>query len=218
MVKFRTNPTTGATTPVGLSPEAKKIYDTYFAASALPGKGGCMSSNKTEPVQPYHSFVREKMAALNTQQKALEKFGVELEQVSEIEPLAIYGYVYDKNEGAFLTNDGIYTNVYEVTWLFFSDTQIYSYTYRMDVLCNDVQETCREYFYKDVTSVTTIDEMVETTDVSSVKSGCMSSPQETTTVDRRYKSFLRVVVPNDRFYCSVFPEDNKDFVILSDGG
>lgn len=199
----------GNLVPSGFTPEAKKLWDTYFADGLANIKGGCLRGKKAS-TPSYHTIVRQKMAALNTKQKALEKLGVELEQVSEIEPLDIYGYVYDRDEGAVFTNDGWFTNLYEVTWIFFSDEQIYCYTYRMDTLCGETQETCREYFYKDVTSIVTIDEVLEDVETVQEKKGCLGGKKDVDKVSKRFKSFVRLVVPNDKFLCSIYPQDNTD--------
>lgn len=101
------------------------------------------------------AMIKAKKDSLNYRQKALNKIGLDEDQVNEIMPTMFEGFVF-KNAYAKRRATGSWvSSSYQVSCVFFSSTQIflYSYTFNMD---NDNKvERTDEFFYKDVTSFST---------------------------------------------------------------
>ncbi|WP_438445113.1 hypothetical protein [Gorillibacterium sp. sgz5001074] len=89
----------------------------------------------------------------------LSKIGIDEEQVQLIEPIIIDGPYFDNIAREYLWKqgkDGLFrSSNYEVAVLFFSESQVYCYTYRFSLVDNERNENTDEYFYKDVVAVST---------------------------------------------------------------
>ena len=127
-----------------------KIID-YFCKQE-----SCLSKNMTD--DEYMRLVIEKRDSLDLRQKAINKIGLDEDEIREIPPAMFEGFVFS-NAYAKRRADGKWvSSSYQVSWVFFSSTQVYlySYTFKMD---EDVKiETTDEFFYKDVTSFSTSSE------------------------------------------------------------
>ena len=89
---------------------------------------------------------------------ALNKLGIDEEQVNEISPVCFEGFDY-KNAYVKKTINGKWiSSRYEVTWIFFSDSQVHVYSCGFDMDKENKKESTSEYFYKDVNSFSTISE------------------------------------------------------------
>jgi hypothetical protein len=133
----------------GKTPDQVKVVK-YFC------REGCMVKNISD--EEYLQMVRAKRDAMNLKKKALDKIGLDEDEVSEIPPVMFEGFVY-KNAYAKQNASGKWvSSVYQVSWVFFSSTQVYlySYTFKMDE--NKKNERTDEFFYKDVTSFSTLSE------------------------------------------------------------
>jgi hypothetical protein len=123
----------------------------------------------------YDALVQSKVA--NSKKRALQKFGLDEDEVKEINPAQYGGYnfpdiIYGKKrtyETSYEDDDDImYVKIrpdetkvsssYTKIWLFFSDAQIYMWEleFRLDKTWE--REETQEFFYKDVTSLTTFTE------------------------------------------------------------
>lgn len=142
-----------------MSPEQKKVLTKYFCVSGCLGSLGAMKD------EDYDAMVDEKVKALNLKQKALNKIGLDESEVSEIAPVNFYGWDDDDSKNTLtgkVGRDGEYrTSRYQVSWLFFSSTQVYLYSYTIDMLFNKSSERTEEYFYKDITNFSTNSESKE---------------------------------------------------------
>lgn len=89
-------------------------------------------------------------------EQALEKLGVDEDEVSEIEPILFGGYDYSNYTLSKQGEDGIWrTNKYEVVYLFFSQNEVHCYTLEFSTSESKTRESTDVYFYKDVVSVST---------------------------------------------------------------
>ncbi len=144
-----------------MSPEQKKVLTKYFCVSGCLGSLGAMKD------EDYDAMVDEKVKALNLKQKALNKIGLDESEVNEIAPVNFYGWDDDDSKNTLtgkVGRDGEYrTSRYQVSWLFFSSTQVYLYSYTIDMLFNKSSERTEEYFYKDITNFSTNSESKEYT-------------------------------------------------------
>lgn len=96
------------------------------------------------------------------QSKALNKLGVDEDEVKEIDPISFDGYVYRGAAQAKKGKDGLWrTNKYEAVMLFFSENEVHCYTYNFDTISQKHTEATDVYFYKDIVSVSTASDTVK---------------------------------------------------------
>lgn len=180
----------------GRTPEQQAVIKYFY------GAGGCLAKGLTD--QEYESMVQQKVASLNLKNRALGKIGLDESQVNEIEPVHFESYKFDNKAYARRGADGFWrSSAYQVTWIFFSDTQVYVYQYTLNMDEESKKESSEEYFYKDVTNFSTSSESIEKESVASV------SCNGTVTYDRYtvdYDDFT-IVVPGDKMRCSMHQSD-----------
>ena len=81
-------------------------------------------------------------------EQALEKLGVDEDEVSEIEPILFGGYDYSNYTLSKQGEDGIWrTNKYEVVYLFFSQNEVHCYTLEFSTSESISIESTDVYFY-----------------------------------------------------------------------
>ncbi len=134
----------------GKSPEQVKVIE-YFCKQE-----GCLSKNMTD--DEYFQMVIRKRDSLNLRQKALNKIGLDEDEVSEIPPAVFEGFVFKNAFAKKRANGNWISSSYQVAWLFFSSTQIYIYRYTFNMDEDKKSESTDEFFYKDVTSFSTSSE------------------------------------------------------------
>lgn len=95
----------------------------------------------------------------NAIKKGLEKLGLDEDEAKTINPIVISGTYNKKIAKEVMFKKGkderVRSSNYEVAVLFFSDSQVYSYTYRFSITENEKNEETDEYFYKDIVSIST---------------------------------------------------------------
>ncbi|MBQ9513816.1 MAG: hypothetical protein IJR66_02385 [Clostridia bacterium] len=189
----------------GKSEEEKKVID-YFLATGLFGTSimsGAMSDEE------YDAMLKKRLNSLNLKAKALQKIGLDEDQLKEIPPVFFYGYEDKINGGAAygkLGKDGIYrTSAYSATYLFFSNTQMYMYNMIFDMASGAKKENTEEYFYKDITNFSTTSETMEYMEYS----GCMGKA----TKKQIEISKFALIVPGDKFYCSTSGVKDADSAV-----
>jgi hypothetical protein len=193
----------------GRTPEQQSVVK-YF----LKGEG-CLSKNITDA--EYETLIRNRVNSLNSKQKALDKIGLDESQVNEIPPVYFEGYVFEsekKNEEllAKVGKDREWRSArYQVSWLFFSDTQVYLYQYTFNMDEDGKKEATNEYFYKDITSFSTSSDTVEAL-VTVEKGGCLSKTIELFSKAVDTERFA-LAVPGDKFYCSLTKKQDTEGVI-----
>ena len=94
---------------------------------------------------------------------------------------------------------------FSVTWIFFSKTQMYTYTYTFETISDNVWETTRDFFYQDVTCMTMQQRIVEKID--SLPSGCFSK-KEAYVKNNFLVDTLEIVVPGADYTFSM--RNNED--------
>lgn len=154
----------------------------------------------------YDEMVLAVLRSNDYKKKALDKIGLDEDQVKEIEPVHFEGFQYDKQSLAKQGDDGKYrSSKYQVSWLFFSSTQVYLYqnTFNMDE--DGKKESTEEYFYKDITNFSTSSDTVETPfyDEETGKDILKN-------VD---SNRFAITVPGDKFYCSLEQNDYTENAI-----
>jgi len=180
---------------------------------------GCLAKKISD--DEYASMVREHCNSLNLRQRGIGKTGIDEEEIQEISPITFDGYTYDNTPQPQHVkekiNGGWASSNYQVTWLFFSATQIYIYMFTFSMTDNKTIEHTEEFFYKDVTSIATD---VDTINIKMqpVQKGCLSSGK----TKRKGKNGnadqyvdvttnrLKFVVPGEKMYVSIESLDNRD--------
>lgn len=133
----------------GKNPEQKQVIE-YFRLN------GCFTKIMSD--EEYKALVRKKVEEADLKNRALEKLNIDESEVQEIDPIVLEGYrihnAYYKN----ITDKVWVSSRFQVTWIFFSSTQLYLYTYTFNLDEDLVDEHTEEFFYKDVTSLSTLTE------------------------------------------------------------
>lgn len=127
----------------------------YFLAQ------GCLANPISD--EEFFKIVNDEKEIYGQKNRALQKLGIDEDQVNEIEPVYFEGF---RSDGAYSkqTYNGSgpwVSSKYEVTWLFFSDQQVHVYRCEFHLDSDMKKEFTAEYFYKDVNSFSTISEDVE---------------------------------------------------------
>lgn len=113
--------------------------------------------------EEYDASVASELNGL--QAKALNKLGVDEDEVKEIDPISFDGYVYRGASEAKKGKDGLWrTNKYEAVMLFFSENEVHCYTYNFDTTSHKHTEATDVYFYKDIVTVSTASDTVKMED------------------------------------------------------
>ena len=179
--------------------EQKMIIQTFFR----PKKGGCLAFKPKEMTpEEYEALVSQWREKLALKQKGLLKLGIDEDQVKEIAPICFWGYNYDKP----VYTRARYASKIQETWLFFSDTQIYVYSYTFSMTDAFHSEKTEEYFYKDVTSFSTFNDHTET--VNYFEEGCPK--REVGKKSQVDTAFFKIVVPGETFMCPIIVTQSNE--------
>lgn len=176
----------------GKTSEQVKVIE-YFCKQE-----GCLSKNMTD--EEYMQLVLQKRDSMNFKKMALNKIGLDEDEVNEIPPAMFEGFVF-KNAYAKKRANGYWvSSAYQVSWVFFSSTQVYihRYTFYMDE--NKKNESTDEFFYKDVTSFSTSSE-------TEMARGLGSDKFEVET------NKFCMVVPGDKLYVSMDGVSDSESII-----
>ena len=175
----------------GKNDEQKKTIE-YFV------KEGCMTKTITD--DEYLSMVRAKRDAQNFRQKALSKIGLDEEEVSEIPPAMFEGFVFNNAYAKRNASGNWVSSSYQVSWIFFSSTQIYIYRSTFNMDDDKKVESTDEFFYRDVTSFSTASETENAHGLSGTK------------IEVETNKF-KMVVPGDQIFVSMDGVANSEQII-----
>lgn len=170
----------------GKTPDEKKVID-YFLRHGFARKlAGVMSDSD------YITMVQTRANSMNLRQKAVEQTGLDEDEISEIKPINLVGYEFGKQSWARRTDDDTQTvsSRYELTWILFSESQMHMYKYSFDMDQNWHNTETEEFFYQDVTSVSTA------TSSESARFAEKGGEREETVDTTQF----RVIVPGDKMY------------------
>ncbi|MBD5132702.1 MAG: hypothetical protein HDT28_09005 [Clostridiales bacterium] len=191
----------------------------YFTAQEV--KGGCFGKTKKDAPSDdeFDAMVADKLNEFGSKSKALKKIGLDISQVSEIEPIRFYGFEKYRNRltGVYyqkIGDDGRWrSSVCSVTWLFFSNDQICMYNGKFDMFSGTKTEITEEYFYKDITNFTAETETEQSINMSMSKGGCIKKSKEQ--LDKKLTDYntFGLIVPGDSFVCSVTGVANAEQII-----
>ncbi len=103
----------------------------------------------------YEALVLKKAEEMDIAHLGLQKLGLTEDQVREIQPIVLSGKVvkdfsltvYNKDTHAY------HSSTHYVTYLYFTDDQLFVYKVRFDMCCNMQDEWTSEFFYRDICDV-----------------------------------------------------------------
>lgn len=180
----------------GKTDEQKKVIR-YFV------REGCLSGTMSDA--EYDSLVNSRATSIDFRQKALDKHGLDIDQVQEISPVHFEGYVFDNKSYAKKGEDNLWrSSKYQTTWIFFSDTQVYFYQYTFNMDETTKKESTDEYFYKDIVNFSSASSTEEVVEYN--KSG----EKKLASVD---SNIFQLVVPGDKISCALQLNDETENVI-----
>lgn len=190
----------------GKSPEQTKAIKFFHG---IPIKEGCFKKEYLKG-EAYLQIVREKQGKIDLKERALQKLGIDEDQVREIEPVCFEGFRDDHSKirpYVGYVGDKVVSSMYEVTWLFFGDDQVYVYNHAFDTTDESLVDATQEYFYKDITAFATSSDSIQKKVWVVKKQGCSTSRvSETRTVN---SELFRIVVPGEVFQCAYQDEGHS---------
>ena len=199
------NPAIAVMLKRGKSKDQCKCID-FFLTPDVKEKKGCLKP-KDWTIDDYCAHVQDIVDKLNLKQRAIEKIGLDESQISEIPPIYLASFARG-NDLYVKTDENLtkyVTNKYSVTWIFFSATQLYTYTYVLDTTSDNAVEYTRDFFYGDITCIRTEHE-VEEIICEVKKKGCLAmlkgllKKKESKFVhNNRHWDTLQITVPNDSY-------------------
>ena len=169
------------------------------------GKGGFLTKRITD--EDYDNIVKSTIKKNNFKEKAIAKIGLDESQVNEIEPVNFEGWSFGKNVGwaKHGMDNKPRSSAYQVTWLFFSSSQVYIFKQTFNFDKDDKKISTEEYFYKDITNFSTLTDTVE----QSFWNNNLKK-YEIKNVD---SNDFAITVPGDKFYCSMKQNDYTERAI-----
>jgi len=193
-LKFYRDPANVRAACQGKTPEQKEVIR-YFLVD------GCLRKKMSDA--EFDALVQQKMPDLK--QRGMEKIGLDEDQLKEIEPVTFRGFVFDNDSYQKKGEDNLWrSSKFQVSWLFFSDTQVYLYQKTMSFDEKKDLERTEEYFYKDITNFSTVSESTE------VKVEGRNGKMETQQVDTNK---FKIIVPGDSFFCAMNQNDYTESAI-----
>ena len=180
----------------GKTSEQKDCID--FFTTQKKGCNGCLGfgGNHIMSMDEYVQKVQEKCRRLNLRSRAVTHLGIDEEDATAlIDPLCLYGYELDLDDDSLLIkleDNKVVSSKYTISWLFFSETQVYIYSYKFDMTSDDVWEYCREYFYQDITCFETEEDIVEKIDIR-IAQGCLGG--ESVEKNNYTREIVKITVP-----------------------
>lgn len=190
--------------------EVKKLYngrtnDQKEAIRYFVLNKGCLRSTISD--SEYDKLVRKKVDSLNLRAKAIDKIGLDEDEIREIEPVCLEGYRFDKAYQKYGEDKLWRSSKYEVTWIFASDKQLYAYSYQFNLDEDGKRERTEEYFWKDITNFSTITETKEIGLDWDSKKGEYTSRKNIDTQD------FAIVVPGDKYVCAAQQDESVEIAI-----
>lgn len=194
----------------GKTAEQKAIID--FFTSGLSGclNGGKIFSKMKMP--DYEEIVSKRLNSMDLRKEAIKKIGLDESEINEIPPIALSGYIWhdfdpqDKDDLVLTHAENNYavSSRFSVTWIFFSQTQMYCYTYIFDTISDRVWERTMEFFYQDITCFIIKKDLVQDI-VEKNSAGCLSILNGKVNYESYsyYVDSLEIVVPGGSYKFSM---------------
>ena len=189
----------------GRTPDQKNVIKYFY------GSRGCFGFlSKRLSDEEYEGMVMAKAKSMDFKKKALAKIGLDESQVNEVVPIHFENYLISEDTDIGKRGkDGVWRSTeYQISWIFFSSTQVYVYQYTFNMANDEKAERTEEYFYKDITNFSTTSDTIE---IEEVKVSCTGSAKYLRT--RVDSNRFALVVPGDKFYCAMKQNDYTEKAI-----
>ena len=199
----------------GKSAQQKRVID-FFAE--FYGQGGGCLKKRVMKLEEYERMIVERCNSLNIKQRAIARIALDESEISEINPISLHSYIYpsfrqgnSNNILVKIANNTAVSSRYEVTWLFFSQTQIYAYSIEFDMTSDEIIEDVQEFFYTDITCFETCNHLVENIRVDT--KGCLKKGSDgcfnAYIKDNYVVDSFRINVPGREFSVSMKNSGNQ---------
>ncbi|MCL2650604.1 MAG: hypothetical protein FWD60_06200 [Candidatus Azobacteroides sp.] len=187
--KFSADPAELTTRSKGRDEKQKKALR-YFIV-----KDGCLQ--KTVKDEEYDALVKSILDSFNSKEKAMNKIGLDESELQEIDPVHFEGFAFGKKANySKKGKDNKYrSSRYEITWLFFSSSQVYMHSFALNLDEDGKKESTEEYFYKDITNFSTVSDTEETP--------YWDDQQKKVILQNVDSNRFAITVPGDKFYCAL---------------
>lgn len=132
----------------GKTKEQKKIVR-YFRCTGFWGMFFRISHSV------FDSLLDRKAEEVTSQiaKRALEAHGMDVDEVKEIPPIFVEDYYLGSPYFKWFRDNTFRASKYQMSYLMFSEKQIYAYSYIFDMASADTDEQTKEFFYEDITSI-----------------------------------------------------------------
>ena len=137
----------------GKTEEQRQVISYLFDKPKVAG--GCFKKDQFMTDDEFMEIVRNKKASLNLRKKAIDKIGLDEDELAEMPPVCFEGFVFNDAWTKKLRSGRYVSSSYQVSWIFFSSDEIYLYQYIIYLDEDKKRELTEEYFYSDVTSFST---------------------------------------------------------------
>jgi len=130
-----------------LSSDSMKKFEESIKVSVAP--------KKLMTDEEYEKLVDKKIQDMNIEQLGLEKLGLDPDQVKEIRPIVLRDKSLTKHSFRVYSEKGrsVHSSTQYVTYLYFTDDQLFVYKIQFDMCCNMQDEWAHEFFYKDICDI-----------------------------------------------------------------
>lgn len=185
----------------GKSKEQRDIID--FFASVYGGSGcGCLGkSSRSMSIEEYQKRVADRCNSLNLKARAMAKIGLDESEISEISPICLSAYTFDDDAWKKVEGNIAVSSQFCVSWIFFSATQMYTYSFIFDMTSDNTWEYTNDFFYQDITCFTTENKLVETI-ITETGKGCFGKG-ETSYKQNYVVDTLKITVPGTSYSISM---------------
>lgn len=106
--------------------------------------------------EEYEALVDKRISAMDIKQFGLDQLGIDAEEIKDVAPLVFTDNAF--TEGSFRVYNPqtkrVHSSTKYVTYIYFTDKQVLTYTITFDMCCNEQTEETNELFYHDVCDVT----------------------------------------------------------------
>lgn len=185
----------------GKTKEQKAVLD-FFLADLGCGclNGGCFR-HRIISMDEYGQMVSKRLAQLDLKTRAMEKIGLDESEIQEIPPIVVSGYCFTDDHSFIRIEDNLaVASRFAVSWLFFSQLQIYIYTYKFDMASDNTWENTKDFFYQDISSFEVEQRVVE--HIDRYFGGCIRRKIETEK-NNYLVDTIHITVPNNSFTCAM---------------
>jgi hypothetical protein len=93
--------------------------------------------------------------------RALTAHGMDADEAKEIPPIRVENYFTGSRFFKMFRDHTFRASEYQMSYLMFSDKQLYAYSHIFDLTSDNATEQTREYFYEDITSVDVVQKDIE---------------------------------------------------------